>query len=454
MNAVNSETQVREESSDMNIKKSHTKRGRAWTAVLGGVGVVFAIAVLNKTPGAQSFPSGSDGSDGALTVAANAGTIVFDPMDIARWGKVLDPDGDGVYNFTTITINSGSTLKLQGDKVNRPAFWLASGDVLINGTLDLSGAPGSAPHDLSLRRVVAIPGSGGNSGGAGGNAGQVPPVPSTPGEGPGGGVGGVNCPVGGSVFCGKGGTFGGNRYEIPLVGGSGGEGALMQWPAYAFYGGGAGGGAILIGSSTSITLNGIVAANGGQGGIDNCCGALGGGGSGGGIRLVAPVLAGGGTLNVAGAGGSSGGAAGNGGTGMVRLEAFQISSSFVFTAGGAFVTRGTPVDPSTLRPASSLRVTSIDGVPVPPNASGSFVLPDVTISKNSAVSVDIQATGIPPGTIVTLQVYPQSPTDPTIVNLPTAQATLSGTLQSSTATATFTFPYGFSRGFVRASWTQ
>ena len=76
------------------------------------------------------------------------------------------------------------------------------------------------------------------------------------------------------------------------------------------------------------------------------------------------------------------------------------------------------------------------------------------MNSNSPVNVDIAVTGIPPGMVVTLQVYAQAPTGTTIVNLPTAQATLAGTLQSSTATATFTFPYGFSRGFVRASWTQ
>ena len=40
------------------------------------------------------------------------------------------------------------------------------------------------------------------------------------------------------------------------------------------------------------------------------------------------------------------------------------------------------------------------------------------------------------------------------VNLPPAQATLVGTLESSTATATFNFSYGLSRCFIRASWTQ
>ena len=140
----------------------------------------------------------------------------------------------------------------------------------------------------------------------------------------------------------------------------------------------------------------------------------------------------------------NGGASGAGTPGMVRLEAFTISTSFVFDAGSGLVTTGSPIDPTTLRPAGSIRVTAISGVPVPANSSGSFVLPDVTINNGGSVNVDVAATGIPPGTVVTLQIYPQSPTDLTTVYLPIAQATLAGTLQSSTATATFTFPYGFS----------
>jgi hypothetical protein len=422
---------------------AHVQRSRV---LARGLLVALAIVVAGISPRAQSFSSGSDGSDGALTVAANQGTIIFDPRDTVRWGRVLDPDGDGVYNFTTIVIGSGSTLRLQGDKVNKPVFWLASGDVIINGALDLSGASAAYTQDLSLRRQVTIPGSGGYAGGAGGIIGGVLP---TPGEGPGGGSGGASN-GGGSLVNGKGGTFTGDRYLIPLVGGSGGEGALGGGNTNNNYlGGGAGAGAILIASSTSIALGGSVAAVGGNGaGYNN----WGGGGSGGAIRLVAPTLSGSGTLNVNG-GGSAGGVF-NGSNGWVRLEGFVISSSFLLTTGGTFVTRGSPVDPSSLRPASSIRVTAINGIPVSANPSGSFVLPDVTIVNNGPVNVDIQATGIPNGTVVTLQVYPQIPTDPTTVNLPTAQATLAGTLQSSTATATFTFPYGFSRGFVRASWTQ
>jgi hypothetical protein len=412
--------------------------------------LTLAAITVGTNPRAQSFSSESDGSDGALTVAANQGTIVFDPFDAARWGKVLDPDGDGVYNFTTITISSGSTLRVQGDKVNRPVYFLASGDVVISGTLDASGAAGVQTFDLSLRRVVAVPGPGGFAGGAGGVT-SGPPASS--GEGPGGGAGAFNCVYNISIYCGKGGTFSGNRYNVPPVGGSGGEGGTAPTAPNRYVGGGAGGGSILVASSTLIAVNGSVAASGGGGGLNTECNCTtGGSGSGGGIRLVAPVLSGAGTLNVAGGTGSY--AAGNGGAGLVRLEALQISGAFVFTAGGAFVTRGSPVDPSTLRPASTVRVTAIDGVPVPAHAAGSFAIPDVTITRSTPVNVDIQATGIPPGTVVTLQVYPQTPTDLATVNFPTAQATLAGTLQLSTATAQFTFPYGFSRGWVRASWTQ
>src|SRR5712691_5372912 len=103
--------------------------------------VLLALVVaLSVTTGGQSFTSGSDESDGALTLAPNLGNIVFDPFDTARWGKVLDADGDGVYNFTTITISSGTALKLRGDRVNRPLYWLASGNVVIAGTIDLNGA--------------------------------------------------------------------------------------------------------------------------------------------------------------------------------------------------------------------------------------------------------------------------------------------------------------------------
>ncbi len=401
---------------------------------LAGVSLLALVVVAFSAPvpRAQSFTSGSDGSDGALLGATNCGTIVFDPLDVARWGKVLDADADGVYNFTTITINSGCTIKLQGDRVAKPVYWLATGNIVINsgGTLDLNGAGGSGSSDVNLRRTWALSGSGGFAGGVQSFGSVV-----ANGEGPGGGIVTSSCQSQASP-CGGPGTFTGNRYLIPLIGGSGGAGSSNC-------GGGGGGGAVLLASSTSIVNNGTISAIGGNG----CSGA--GGGSGGAIHLVAPSLSGGGLESVNG--GASGGQA-SGGPGWIRLEGFVITGLTGFNPSTAVVTRGTPVNPTAFRPVGSIRVSAVDGIPVALTPTGSLTLPDVSISKLTPVSIEIEAHGIPPGTIVTLQIFSQTPTDLNTVNV-TTTAPLVGTLQSSNATFQFTFPYGFSRGFVRATWT-
>jgi hypothetical protein len=422
-----------------------TSRGRS-TPLLRGSLLLLAVFLIREGPSAQTFTSGSDGTDGALVVPANAGTILFDPTDVARWGRVLDADGDGVYNFTTITIGAGTTLRIQGDKVNRPVYWLATGDIVIasGAALNASGADGRSTG-LDQRRQVAVPGPGGYAGGAGACSG----APRTAGEGPGGGSGGGSCNFGCGVFpqCGNPGNFSGNRYLISLVGGSGGEGANGNDSSCR--GGGAGGGAILLASSTTINVSGSILANGGS--VTSSCSSGAGAGSGGGIRLVAPNIAGSGSLQASGGNASLGDKVG--GAGWIRLEGYSVSTSLSFGPNSTVVTRGAPLGSVTLRPASSLRVTAIDGMAIAANPTGSFQLPDVAISKTGPVSVDIQASGIPPGTVVTLQVYSETPSDPSGINL-TAQTTLAGTLESSAATAQFTFPFGFSRGWVRATWTQ
>jgi hypothetical protein len=109
---------------------------------------------------------------------------------------------------------------------------------------------------------------------------------------------------------------------------------------------------------------------------------------------------------------------------------------------------------TSLRPAASVRVTAIDGIALPLSPSGTFGLPDVVINKNTPVNVDIEATGVPPGTVVTLHVYPDTPGDVTIVNLPPVDVTLQGADDLLTATVPFTFPYGFSRGWLSVTFTQ
>lgn len=417
-----------------------------WTTAVVAASVVTIGWMPQASTQAPNVNSGSDESDGPLVLAGGLPTIVFDPADKDRWGgRVLDADGDGVFNFTTISIGAGTILKFRGDVVNRPIYFLASGDVVIDGTLDLSGAAGFVTGDLGLRRQLTVPGSGGFAGGAGGFSSCLLPA-ATAGDGPGGGAAPV---CNGNPSHGGSGGFSGNRYLLPLIGGSGGGGALSG----SFANGGAGGGAILIASSTSVALAGVITSVGGAAAVAAGNVACSGNGSGGAIRLIAPTISGSGQLNVLGGPGVPG-QCGGGTRGLVRLEAYSISGTLVFNAGSSAITQGTPVDETTFRPSYQLRVTSIAGVAVPQTPSGSFVAPDVPISSSSAVPVVIEATGIPHGTVVTLEVFPQAPENPQVVKLPPVQATLTGTLQHSTATVNFVFPYGFSRGTIRATWSQ
>src|SRR5262249_39342331 len=95
--------------------------------------VVVALVALfagEQRTGAQTWDSGSKGTDGPLSLTT-PGTIVFDPR---AFSPPLDPDGDNIYHFTTITIGAGVTVRLADSHVHGPVFWLASGTVQIDGT--------------------------------------------------------------------------------------------------------------------------------------------------------------------------------------------------------------------------------------------------------------------------------------------------------------------------------
>src|SRR5262245_46728624 len=79
----------------------------------------------------KKFNSGSNGSDGALNLTT-PGTIIFDPKSFT---PPLNPAGDNVFNFTTINIGPGVTVKLSSKVFSGPVYWLAQGAVTINGTI-------------------------------------------------------------------------------------------------------------------------------------------------------------------------------------------------------------------------------------------------------------------------------------------------------------------------------
>jgi hypothetical protein len=245
---------------------------------------LLSIAALPRAL-AQGFTSGSDGSYGPMNITSNT-TLQLPP--------------DGIYRCTTINIASSTTLRFLRNALNTPVTLLATGNVIIDGTIDISGA-------ATLGNFAGgIGGPGGFDGGPGGFFTASETLPGGAGQGPGGGKPG-NAVNGDPLAAGAGG-FGtraqvwldsrdgetyGSPLLIPLIGGSGGGGVNGNKDA----GGGGGGGAILIASSTLIRINGTgsILSRGGPALTSN-------GGSGGAVRLVAPRVYGTGTLNVGGSG--------------------------------------------------------------------------------------------------------------------------------------------------------
>ena len=238
-----------------------------------------------------AFSSSSTGADGPLNVTTNT---------------TIDLPTNGIFNFTTINVSTGATLRFNRNTANTPVYLLAAGNVNIAGTIDVSGEsfPGG--------RV-------GGKGGPGGFDGGFPAfngLGAGDGYGPGGGKAGGDAAAGcwgGPSSAGAGsystvthssytstnkGIAYGSPLLVPIVGGSGGGGTSSG------YGGGGGGGAILIASSTRIDVSGTIAANGGDGllfydntgCLSSCCPQHLNPGSGGAIRLVAPIVAGAGNL--------------------------------------------------------------------------------------------------------------------------------------------------------------
>jgi len=170
------------------------------------------------------------------------------------------------------------------------------------------------------------------------------------------------------------------------------------------------------------------------------------------VRLVAPTIAGTGTITAAG--GTTpcvyGGAASSG---IVRLESFQDTFITTGTIPNTSYYLATPVNlfvpAATAQP--SITVTSIGGIPVPPNPTGSFTVPDVTLNSSSPLTVNIQATNVPAGTTATLYFSTENFPDQTIVSSQLATTSTPGT---TTASATVTLNPGYSKGYVVATWTQ
>jgi hypothetical protein len=399
----------------------HSKR------FLGGVLFGAALFGLTVTPTlGQTFNSGSTGADGPFNPTSNT-TLALPP--------------NGVFNFTQINIPSGITVTFSRNAANTPVILLATGNVTISGTIDVSG---QAPTAFGR---PGRGGPGGFDGGAGSDG--VTTAAGGAGLGPGGAAGGTSSGGGGGghATAGTGGSgtgagSAGGAYGSPalrpILGGSGGGGGGTNIGLAAGGGGGAGGGAILIASSTSIalgTLSGtvVIRANGSNGG-DSCgqagCGA-GGGGSGGAIRLIAPTISGIGQLLAQG--GGIYGYPYNGGlgaSGRIRVEATTLTYTG-FTNPVATSSFPQPVFPSAGQP--SLTIASVGGIAAPATPGGNFLAaPDILLPTGATnpIEVALTASNIPLGTVIQVTATPQSGAKTTATS-----SGLAGTVASSTATA-------------------
>lgn len=385
------------------------------------------LAAALAGPAFAAFTSGSDGSDGALTIPAGDGspqTIDFDPRTI---NGGIDANGDSVYHFTTITIPANITLRLRADKCGSlPIHWLATGDVVIAGTLDLS-ATGVDPVPFGQLPQYSVPGPGGFPGGLG----RTPTSDIQGGFGP--GAGKFNA-FGGNyagVAYGNIATYG-NGYLLPLVGGSGGAGG-DQYEGKSCSGG-AGGGAILIASNTSVTVGGSILSLGGA------ATGVAGDGSGGAVRILAPVFGGNGVIDVNPFRSSSY----YGGPGRIRVEA--TTNTYTGTFDGDL--RSVPLfdaSPTGVNdPRTKITVLTVGGQSVPAQPAGVFTAPDVTINTGAPVAITARVDN-PPAAPVEYSLNLFNDTEFTTTTLPVSVVPGAG---SATLTYSVRVASGFTRGFV------
>lgn len=289
--------------------KQRTRATREWLAG-SSAGLRFAlICILGVGFGVsawgQAFDAGSNGSLGDVVISENT---------------TLDLPDDGVLHFRTLTVNSGVRLRFNPNVRNTPVTVLSQGDILVEGTIDVNGFPGTSNAG----------GRGGPGGFAGGTPGFGVDFPAGDGLGPGGGPGGTfgGCDPNNPAAV-AGGSFGtrhnslrprpvyGSGLLIPIIGGSGGGGA----PGFPGVGGGGGGGAILLASNTRVRVAGRVEARGGT----TTGGCNFGGGSGGAIRIVAMKVEGNGVI-------TADRGAGTAGQGRIRVDTVDRSDvAFTFT---------------------------------------------------------------------------------------------------------------------------
>ena len=392
--------------------------------------LLFAIGCISAQ--ADIVIPGANGTDGALNITADtvidlsqAPTGTWDQDNSTNAGKgVYDPEKWAVvFKYTGINIAAGANVTFKNNASRAPVVWLVSGNVSIEGTVDLSGESAQnvwsssldgwawEPTNRPLGGRLTEPGPGGFRGGApwrGGN------VLSAAGFGPGGGR--VGTYVIGYQDKGSSGGFGtdatrwlplqsgrayGNPSLVPLIGGSGGGGSSSHGWGRA---GGAGGGAILIACANQISLSsGQINANGGNGDWDSN-----GAGSGGGVRLVCETLSGSGSIAATGGNGTPS----TPGSGRIRLERVSNSNTINVAPSPSALDLADGATAMLWPPSSApqAKVLSVNAVNTPsdPKASFGTFTPDVALPLVSSVQVVVETVNVEQASTVVVRVTPRN----------------------------------------------
>ncbi|MGE3308461.1 MAG: hypothetical protein AB7O66_00710 [Limisphaerales bacterium] len=319
---------------------------------------------------AQLNIPGADGSDGVLETPLRATTLATVTIDLSQavTGKWDDDNsansGKGVYDpekwavifkYSAVNINTNTLLVFKNHPSGAPVVWLVSGDVNVNGRVELNARsasdndPFGEPGPGGFRGAYS---SGANWGfGPGGAPPAAPGVYATPETNP-----------GWANYA----TYGNSRI-VPLIGGSGAGTHLDR------YFGGGGGGAILIAARNDIVISGTVVAY--PFGKSNIAWT----GGGGAIRLVAREIRGNGGL-------------GTGTSGRIRLEAEAFSGNLRSSPDTAVVA---PDSPPLIWPdskAAVARILSVSGMNVGSDPRASLELPgaDVSFQNDQPIEVVIE----------------------------------------------------------------
>ncbi len=415
--------------------------------------------------------SGSTGADGAFEGALTGtpprfghlppgtqilcgGTPLFPELPCTLLVPLREPPNH-VFNFTTVDVGPGVTVKFIRNASNTPVFILAAGAVDIDGTIDVSGGRGTRSAS------AARGGPGGFDGGiAGRTSGAGTSATGGSGSGPGGGSGIEVTDNGGGSFHGSGGgnaCFGSCYGTVdlrPLIGGSGGASGAVDSTGFKVLGnGGGGGGAILIASSGTISLgsgsSNAIVANGGPPesfpfGAVGC-------GSGGAVRLVANAIAG--NRSVSAFSGQLDPISKQPlAAGRVRFETPAGEAAPYAGAVTPAPTYNLPGRPIEIFPpvVPALRIVTINGTPLPVQPTVDVTTPDLAIdpgalaTTGNIIVVVVEATHVPSGTPVKVMVKPQAGAGPSsisdpvlLVGPPAACVTMAG---QECMTATLTVP--------------